>query len=566
MSKKAYNVITTTRTAQPRSKRLRALGTSGTASGGSSVTVSGGTQTASEGHSHANKTLLDSLSNDDEGYLYLRQTRDDSEEASTEKVKAGYADEAGHADEADYADEAGKLRDEMAFIETLAQYFLSKTKDDNAAGLITFLQGLVSEGSVAARKGATFGDFVKSLYAGSGAGVDGQGNMEVESLRVRSAMEVLELVVNRLSAIEGDQLLTEADTIESVDNLGDNCYGLHLRSKWEGYFTAQVENNVIKGIINTLAGGSGEYYTSWMRVNSVNTASNYIEVTLYSDDEVPAGKNYPPCGLMKIARWGNQTDTTRQKCLYLSSTEGCIKKLVNVTKPITDSTNEGLKVGDVPDWLKDDVRVDANRDYLYAMGVICQDFIQVDYKGQPVPTYVDRGAFVQGAKYRCRSYNESNQYEISDVWSAGCKWRCQKDLTTTAPAWNNTDWAMIEGNPNFSVDFAEPEQLYDIDNFRMPLTVVATLYNMDVTDDILDSDVQWTRYTEDADGNPRTASDNLWALNHAGSGKAIVIAYGDLDADTSSGFPKTIRFTATVTLRDGMGETAAEDSVTRAYF
>lgn len=53
--------------------------------------------------------------------------------------------------------------------------------------------------------------------------------MEVESLRVRSYFECVELIINRLSAIEGDQLLTEADTIESIDDLGDGCYGLHLK-------------------------------------------------------------------------------------------------------------------------------------------------------------------------------------------------------------------------------------------------------------------------------------------------------------------------------------------------
>jgi hypothetical protein len=122
---------------------------------------------------------------------------------------------------------------------------------------------------------------------------------------------------------------------------------------------------------------------------------------------------------------------------------------------------------------------------------------------------------------------------------------------------------MKEGNPNFTVAFAEAEQIYDIDNFEMPLTVVATLYNTDVTDDILDCDVEWTRYSEDAEGNPRTASDDAWAAKHADCGKAIVITIDDLDAKTSSGFPKKVRFTATVTLRDGMGSEAATASVTK---
>jgi hypothetical protein len=80
--------------------------------------------------------------------------------------------------------------------------------------------------------------------------------------------------------------------------------------------------------------------------------------------------------------------------------------------------------------------------------------------------------------------------------------------------------------------------------------MIATLYNQDVTAAILTNDIEWTRYSEDADGNPRTASDNLWAINHAGIGKQLNATIKDLDVD-SSGFPKTIVFTCTATLRDG---------------
>ena len=139
--------------------------------------------------------------------------------------------------------------------------FLSRLVDDVAKGNITFEQAIKVLGLASFGGGAEFGEFIKSLYAGKGAGIDANGNAEFESVRVRSYFECLELIVNRLSAIEGDQILTEADTIEAVDDLGNNCYGLHLRSKWDGYFTAQRENNVLKGIINTLAAGSGLYYT-----------------------------------------------------------------------------------------------------------------------------------------------------------------------------------------------------------------------------------------------------------------------------------------------------------------
>ena len=266
---------------------------------------------------------------------------------ATHAEQAEYANRAGYASRAAYANRAYDLTEDSP----VNDRFLSKIAADIAQGYITFQQGLTAIGLAVFKDGAHFGEFVKSLYAGKGAGIDAQGNAEVESLRVRSYFECLELIVNRLSAIEGDQLLTEADTIESVDDLGNGCFGLHLKSKWDGYFTAQAENNVLKGIINTLAQGSGKYYTAWFRVNSVNTANNYIEVTQYPDTEVPSGKNHPPCEMMKIARWGNQTDTKRQDCLYLSSTEGRIVKLKGVTKPILDNANYGAAFGSLPEFV-----------------------------------------------------------------------------------------------------------------------------------------------------------------------------------------------------------------------
>jgi hypothetical protein len=453
---------------------------------------------------------------------------------------------------------AGSTTDIDAAIQKIAnKKYLRKDSSDTSAGRI------------AAKKGFETDGFVKSMYAGKGFGVDANGNLETESIRVRSRAEFLEMIVNRLEAIEGDKVTTESDTIDTVEDLGDNCYGLHLRSKWDGYFTAQAENNVIKGIINTLAAGSGTYYTSWMRVNSVNAAANYIEVSLYPDDEVPAGKNFPPCATMTIARWGNQTDKTRQSCLYLDSTTGRFCKLRGVTKPILEDYNYGSTQGTIPDWLEDDIRIDPDKDYVYAMGVICQSIIKVNYKGEPVAEIKDAGVWTQenadAGMYHNNSINDDGEYEITDAWLNGCRWRCMKDKTTNPPAWNSTDWAFVEGNPEFTVSFLEPEQLYNLDDFRMTLTVVAKLYNFDVTDDILTDDIEWTRYSEDANGVERVESDNLWALNHAGVGKSISLTYDDLDADTSSGFPKKIRFKATVTLRDGMGEPKAADEASMEY-
>ena len=555
---KNYTAVITQRTPRPRSKRLREMGI-GSAAGATVVMsgAAGGTTVTGDGHTHANLSALNEISTDTNGYQYLTQLREvenpetgeTTVEQVTEKVKAGYAD----------------VAKDLAEDSPIREMFLSRLVDDVAKGNITFEQAIKVLGLASFGGGAEYGEFIKSLYAGKGAGIDANGNAEFESVRVRSYFECLELIVNRLSAIEGDQILTEADTIESVDDLGNNCYGLHLRSKWDGYFTAQRENNVLKGIINTLAAGSGLYYTCWMRVNSVNTANNYIEVTAYPDEDTPAGTNYPPCADMKIARWGNQTDKTRQSCIYLSSTEGRIVRLTGVTKPIIEPENYGATFGTLPEFLRSmDLPIVDGQDYVYARGLIVQDIIRIDYKGKPISEVIDRGPWAAGAAYYCEALNpETGIYEISDVWYMGCKWRCAKTGTTTAPAWNNTDWAMAEGNPQFTVEFADTDYIFDPDRFSLTLTIIARLYNMDITDDILPADVEWTRYSEDANGVPRTASDNAWALKRAGAGKSLLLTIED--CDLNGYMPRTLKFIATVTLRDGMGNEAGTESAIFQY-
>lgn len=569
MAEKEFILQTTLRTARPRSQRLRELGAAVVEGGSTVVNVTGGgggSTPSGDGHTHANKPSLDAITVDSNGYEWITrliettdpETGEPTTESVTEKVKAGYAD----------------MAYDLSPNSPANARFLSKIADDVAAGRITFQQGLTALGVAVFQDEAHFGDFVKSLYGGTGGGIDPQGNAEFESVRVRTYFEAVELIINRLSALEGEQIFTEADTIDSIDDLGDGTYGLHLKSKWDGYFTAISAGSVLKGIINNLGAAAlgvtedmgPAMYTSWFRVNSVNPAANYIEVSLYPDNQVPGGTNYPPCELMRIARWGHQTDTQRQSVFMLSSTDGRITHLTGVTKPIIDRTNYGATFGTTPEFLRAmDLPLRDDQDYVYVRGLIAQDIIRIDYQGQPLVEYVDRGQYDPNATYYNATVNPATgQYETSDVWYLGCKWRCMVTGTTAAPAWNSTDWAMVEGNPEFTVEFADTDYLFDPDRFDVTLRIIAKLYNMVITDDILPQDVVWTRYSEDESGNPRTASDNAWAIRRAGAGKSIRLTAAD--CDFNGYIPPVIRFTATVTLRDGAtGQPAATDTANFEY-
>ncbi len=177
--------------------------------------------------------------------------------------------------------------------------------------------------------------------------------------------------------------------------------------------------------------------------------------------------------------------------------------------------------------------------------------------------HVDRGNWKEGEMYYAGVFNpDTGLIETSHVWYCGCKFRCLVTGTTNPPRWDCTDWEFEEGDPMFRIyltgglPFVRPTQ------FRFTLVIVATRYNQDVTSEILPEDVAWTRYSEDRDGNERTASDNIWATRRGASGLSIELTQADLDTDIN-GVPPICIFRATVILRDGEEPTTV--SLTYGY-
>lgn len=432
------------------------------------------------------------------------------------------------------------------------QEFLSKKDNDTAAGLITFLKGLVSNAVARLKGGAEFGEFVSGMMTGIGAAIDSRGNAEFESVTARSALRVMELIINRLGAQEGDTLFSESDTIDSCTLNPDGTYLLKVQEKYDGYFTAMTAGMVLKGTVNTLGKGGTDYYTSFMRVNSVNASANTIEVSLYPDDEVPAGKNHPPCGLMRAVRWGHQTDKSKQSLFYISSTEGRIIKLSGVDRPIIGLGNYEATFGTLPEKLSELLPIAPGESGIYVKHMVTEAVWQLDHQGKPLPTVRDRGPYDPDEFYYSGDTlrPETNDWEHSDVWHNGCRWRCMATDTKTAPAYNITAWSFMEGDPTFRVELRGGPASIRPRSFKFTLEVVASIYNEDVTDTIADGDIEWTRYTEDDDGNRRADSDNVWAMRHAQAGRSLTLTEADLDI-TAGIVPKVAVFTATVRLRPG---------------
>ena len=388
-----------------------------------------------------------------------------------------------------------------------------------------------------------FGEFIDSMVAGKGAGIFPDGRAQFERLEVRDSLTVLELIFNRLSAMESDYSFSESGTIESVSQLEDGTYSLKMKKRWDNDFTALAENDVVYGVVNDLASGGGKYYTSWLRVLHVDISANTINAVMYPDSEVPGGKNYPPEPLMILSHRGNPVDEERQGYWYLSSREKCICMLDGVTKPILEENNYAIIIGKLKQLsLFDNLPINYRHSYIYCRGIALQDILRIDYQGTPIRNENNRGKWSASEAVSDPYKSEKETYDA--VYHYGCKWMCLVTGTTDEPQYGSASWAMIEGNPDFSIDIESSNGWYfDAERFATTLTITGELYNRDVTAHILDSDVEWTRDT----GN--VTEDNAWAVAHAETGKSLPLTVNDLGPNYMN--MTGCKFIARVLLRDG---------------
>lgn len=493
---------------------------------------------------------------------------------------------------------------------------LSKVVDDVCQGRITFQQGLDALGSVIFHDKIQSPQFEEGLYTGRGWRIDNLGNAEFESARVRSFLEIVELIVNRLQAQEGDTLFTDNDQIEKVDVIEDETdysisYILTLKEKYQGYVTGQMYGNVVKGIINTLAAkqagvsdyestsvevdGENKYYTSWMRVigthnTNVNLGVNQIQVVLYGDNFVPAGRNFAPCELMTIARWGcvdysdpedpdyetiKASIIRRQRMFMISTTDGRVVKYTGVDSPILKNGNYGVTIGELPEFVKNypDVRaildqVGEHTDWLYAQGIVVGNYIKVDREGLPVPVTVFCGEWVDGSQvanpspgqgiYFYNEYNEdTQQYEIHEVRHNGGRWQCLQHqpvvsgsvATYYEPKWNSPYWRLVDGNDNLTIEFVSSKG-YSFRRGNVDTVITPHLFygNVDITNDVAAEYWNWTRESESG----KTVADESWDAQHTGlvTGiKTLHLTNNDMPQTWSSA-NKAI-FTCTVSVNDG---------------
>lgn len=420
--------------------------------------------------------------------------------------------------------------------------FFRKDKSDETSFIQKFLGGL------------EVGAFIDSLLAGKGTGITSDGRIQTDRLEVRGSMTVMDLIINQLQGMEADYSFTEIGKIAQVDNLGESTYKLWIEKRTDYDFVKLHEGDVCYSIVNTLYQGGTDYFTSWMRVLTVNMTDNALTVVLYPDGEVPGGRNFAPVAGYNVTRRGNAilpedgSTNERSQSWILSSREGRIMFLTNVLKPILEDYNYGVVIGKLPNTAALE-QIPVSKDDLGIMAdvVIARKFYEFDGNGKLITKVVDRGEWslsvAQGeSPYRYMTHETTNDatglrfvtLEQHAVWHLGCKWGCLADKTTAEPKWNSTDWIMLEGDPNYYLQ-VESSNGYAFRRSSVDTNLTARIYygNIEITADMMNMtgvEVEWLRDT----GN--VGDDNTWQPEYVDGQKNVIHVDNGNEHGIGSGF------------------------------
>lgn len=361
--------------------------------------------------------------------------------------------------------------------------------------------------------------YLLHLLAGAVIGESGQirlnpdGSITCGRINVLGSAVFNELVFNHQNVLEGDTYFTDRGIIDRMEYMGGGQYRLTMRKMYDNDQVTFHTYDVLRCAMNNLD-TARTYKTSWMRVDGVDLTTNTIEVTLYDDEDVPGGVNYAPEPAARMVRWGNQIDESRQQTFFISSEDGRFLFLQGVTKPILDEGNYSAFIGIPPDLdFLNDLPINKRQPYIYARGLIVQDIIRVDYKGNPQYTPRDRGTWDETIRYIYGYDEEAKGYFVDRVWWGGCLWQAAVESPTVGkePRYNNADWVCLLGGKNMSMNIVSTSGDYFPAGKPWQTTLEASLWNAEMRiaeEEIGLQNISWQRISHDTQG------DQAWNIQH----------------------------------------------------
>ena len=324
-------------------------------------------------------------------------------------------------------------------LQEIIAYAISKTKDDTALGLISFLNGInVTKGIVTDTITATElnSNIVKVLdkftannaaFSGNISSVDyadkllgwlitPTGDIDAKSLRLRDFLEVPELRYNRVSVITGEEWNAPGGgIIESVDEENSIVY-LKLEP---GEIAAIEVDDICKANFNNDTGFQTTYFRITEKLD--NGSFKYV---------LRSGYTYHPQKAMHFVCYGNFTNAERQKSSY--STQNYIRFLKGVNNREITKDMIAMQLGDLSNLKLFGMDMTGHSAYLnriYMTGTIKQ--ISNDGVTEvPVPAF--KGEWKSGT-----------YWYYDEVTHNGSTWICIESTTTQEPSDSSTDWLKV---------------------------------------------------------------------------------------------------------------------------
>ena len=307
-------------------------------------------------------------------------------------------------------------------IESLNKRFIRKDQDDETNYHLSMNNG------AKVKKSFRIGDFVTGIR---GAYSDEQGNMEAESLVLRSHLSVPEIRFNRMTYFEGYNLISPGGgfTISDVVDNGNGTYTI-VPELEEGEPCGQYVDDILLGYWhdkNALGDFAGFRKVQY-RVSSVDYNEKIFVVIPRTADTMAPVPN------MILGQTGNFTNTERQTYIIIDTRDGnnCITYMDN-------ANTWDPEVSQMKSWFgKKKGMVVAGID-LDNYSAVLQNIVSTgihfnvdEITGEPVRIPIDKGEWSSG-KY---AYYDRVSY-------GGRLWLCVNSSgTTSMPSENNPDWLL----------------------------------------------------------------------------------------------------------------------------
>lgn len=314
----------------------------------------------------------------------------------------------------DYLDQAVRTMDSPEFVSLLANYLKSK-------------------------------DFTSGL-AGYKVGVD----TEVETLKIRKWLEAGEYILNQVSLIGDEVILTEGGQIDSVRELENGYYHCVLR----------------EGSVRTGELKEGDICVTGFKLETGFRVIKF-EITKAGDDNTievyPEESAYPPRPLMTFKRVGNFMDKTRQNSIRLSSRDQIIEMLSGV-----DSYN--------PTW--------ENRDILIGkIGDLIPEIKGLPERARKKATFYGKNMILLGNIFQLSADGVSQErvpcfkglwtrekapfYYYDQVTDGYCRYTCLhegEEGTMEEPRFDSSDWQVADGDTSLKMEMYSSTGSWDFWN------------------------------------------------------------------------------------------------------